>query len=40
VMSEGRIVHECQAVDADRRVLGAFMGGGHHEETAPLEQAA
>jgi len=40
VMSEGRIVHECQAADADRRVLGAFMGGGHHEETAPLEQAA
>ena len=40
VMSEGRIVHECQAQDADRRVLGAFMGGGHHEASAPLEQAA
>ncbi len=40
VMSEGRIVHECQALDADRRVLGAFMGGGHHEASASLEQAA
>jgi simple sugar transport system ATP-binding protein len=40
VMSEGRVVHECQALDADRRVLGAFMGGGHHEEAVPLEQAA
>jgi len=30
VMSEGRIVHECDARDADRHVLGAFMGGAHH----------
>jgi len=27
VMSQGRIVHEAAAVDADRRVLGAFMAG-------------
>ena len=31
VMSEGRVVHECQAATADRRILGAFMGGGHHD---------
>jgi len=36
VMSEGRIVHECDAQDADRHVLGAFMGGHHH----PVAQAA
>ncbi|RZL10431.1 MAG: ABC transporter ATP-binding protein [Rubrivivax sp.] len=30
VMSEGRLVHECAAAGADRRVLGAFMAGGHH----------
>ncbi len=30
VMSEGRIVYECEAAQADRRVLGAHMGGGHH----------
>jgi ABC-type uncharacterized transport system ATPase subunit len=30
VMSEGRIVHECDARVADRHVLGAFMGGAHH----------
>jgi ABC-type uncharacterized transport system ATPase subunit len=40
VMSEGRIVHECAAMDADRRVLGAFMGGGHHDESVPMEKAA
>jgi ABC-type uncharacterized transport system ATPase subunit len=32
VMSEGRIVHSCDAADADRHVLGAFMGGHHHAE--------
>jgi general nucleoside transport system ATP-binding protein len=31
VMSEGRIVHETHAADAQREVLGAHMGGGHHE---------
>ncbi len=31
VMSEGRIVHSCDALDADRHVLGAFMGGAHHD---------
>jgi len=29
VMSEGRVVFEVNAVDADRQVLGAHMGGGH-----------
>lgn len=29
VMSEGRIVHEVDAAQAERRVLGAHMGGGH-----------
>jgi ABC-type uncharacterized transport system ATPase subunit len=32
VMSEGRIVFETPAATADRHVLGARMGGGHHEE--------
>lgn len=30
VMSEGRIVYEAPAAGADRQVLGAHMGGGHH----------
>jgi general nucleoside transport system ATP-binding protein len=30
VMSEGRIVHEVDARSADRRLLGAFMGGHAH----------
>ena len=34
VMSEGRIVHSCDAVDADRHVLGTFMGGAHHHQEA------
>ncbi len=34
VMSEGRIVFETRAADAQRHVIGAHMGGGHHE-TAP-----
>ncbi|HET8869883.1 MAG TPA: ABC transporter ATP-binding protein [Aquabacterium sp.] len=34
VMSEGRIVHECLAAEADRRTLGAFMGGHVHEARA------
>ena len=38
VMSEGRIVHECPAEGADRRVLGAFMGGHAHE--TPTEELA
>ena len=29
VMSEGRVVFETPAADADRQVLGAHMGGGH-----------
>jgi ABC-type uncharacterized transport system ATPase subunit len=31
VMSEGRIVFETPAATADRQVLGAHMGGGHHD---------
>ena len=31
VMSEGRIVFETPAAGAQRHVLGAHMGGGHHE---------
>jgi len=30
VMSEGRVVHEAQAVGAQRHVLGAYMGGASH----------
>jgi len=30
VMSEGRIVHEADALAADRNALGAYMGGGAH----------
>src|SRR3989344_3730696 len=30
VMSEGQVVHGCDARDADRHVLGSFMGGHHH----------
>ena len=37
VMSEGRIVHDVAAGAADRRELGAFMGGKAH---APVVQAA
>jgi general nucleoside transport system ATP-binding protein len=42
VISEGRIVHECVAAEADRAAIGHHMGGGAHEETAspPLASAA
>ncbi|MCM2340928.1 ABC transporter ATP-binding protein [Rhodoferax sp.] len=41
VMSEGRIVFEVSAAGADRKVLGAHMGGGtHHLTTLPQERAA
>jgi simple sugar transport system ATP-binding protein len=30
VMSEGRIVFETRAAQANRQELGAHMGGGHH----------
>ncbi|KNZ32938.1 MAG: ABC transporter ATP-binding protein [Methylibium sp. NZG] len=40
VMSEGRIVHETRAADADRNVLGAHMGGGHHAATEAEAVAA
>ncbi len=34
VMSEGRIAYETDAASAERHVLGAHMGGGHHHEPA------
>lgn len=41
VVSEGQVVHSCDARDADRHVLGSFMGGHHgghdhgtHQEAA------
>ena len=43
VMSEGRVVFETPAASADRRVLGAHMGGGHGDvgdATAPIQKAA
>ena len=43
VMSEGRIVFETPAADADRRVIGAHMGGGDHANAhghAALPEAA
>ena len=35
VMSEGRIVFETPAAGADRRVIGAHMGGGDHGHALP-----
>jgi len=40
VMSEGRIVHEADAATAERHVLGAHMGGGHHAPTAAASTSA
>jgi len=40
VMSEGEIVHDVAAADADRHALGAFMGGKHHAPAEPLKEAA
>jgi simple sugar transport system ATP-binding protein len=40
VMSEGRIVFETPAASAERHVLGAHMGGGHHEEHHAEHRAA
>ena len=42
VMSEGRIVHDVPAANADRRELGAFMGGKGHgpAHAAPTPEAA
>ena len=39
VMSEGRIVFETPAAGADRKTIGAHMGGGHHDP-APADRAA
>ena len=42
VMSEGRVVFETPAATADRRVIGAHMGGGDHGDhgESPLAEAA
>jgi simple sugar transport system ATP-binding protein len=40
VMSEGRIVHETAAADAQRHVLGAYMGGSHHAHDQEEVEAA
>jgi len=40
VLSEGRIVHETAAAHADRRTIGAHMGGAAHAHDAPLAEAA
>ena len=40
VMSEGRIVHETPAAGADRRAIGAHMGGGHAHHDGPGAAAA
>ena len=40
VMSEGHIVFECDAASADRRTLGAHMGGHGAAHSAPLAQPA
>ena len=40
VMSEGRIVHDVAAGEADRHELGAFMGGKAHERAAASSEAA
>jgi simple sugar transport system ATP-binding protein len=40
VMSEGEIVHDVAAADADRHALGAFMGGKHHAPAESLKEAA
>jgi general nucleoside transport system ATP-binding protein len=39
VMSEGKVVFEVSAKDADRKVLGAHMGGGTHHGHAEPEAA-
>jgi ABC-type uncharacterized transport system ATPase subunit len=40
VISEGQLVYECVAAQADRRVLGAHMAGGHHDEAPAALDAA
>ena len=40
VMSEGRIVFETTAASAERHVLGAHMGGGHHDDSHPQPKVA
>jgi general nucleoside transport system ATP-binding protein len=40
VMSEGRIVFEVTAAEADRKVLGAHMGGGTHHGATPPQNSS
>jgi simple sugar transport system ATP-binding protein len=40
VMSEGRVVFETTAADADRHVLGAHMGGGAHAADNAVQKVA
>ena len=40
VMSEGRVVFETSAAEADRKVLGAHMGGGTHSDAVSADQDA
>jgi general nucleoside transport system ATP-binding protein len=40
VMSEGRVVFETNAKAADRQVLGAHMGGGHHDHASETKKVA
>lgn len=40
VMSEGRIVHACPTATADRHLIGAFMAGHGHSDTASRQEAA
>jgi general nucleoside transport system ATP-binding protein len=35
VISEGRVVHECIAAEADRAAIGYHMGGAHHTPSEP-----
>jgi simple sugar transport system ATP-binding protein len=35
VISEGRVVHECIAADADRTAIGYYMGGAHVAPAQP-----
>lgn len=40
VMSEGRVVFEVSATEADRKVLDAHMGGGTHHSTSQQQERA
>jgi ABC-type uncharacterized transport system ATPase subunit len=40
VMSEGRIVYEVNTVQADRKVVGSYMGGGTHHDSPRIQKKA